>query len=162
MPEWLVERGIGETRAALVDDGDILEARIELERVTPAGTVLAARLVAVGANCRNAVARDECGTKYLLPRGAPGISQGAQLTIEVTREAFPGGESWKRPLARLSEQQPRAVGPLTDRLGGRELIFPAARDELAEAGWNELVEQARNGIAISATQRLSACVHRAG
>ena len=28
MPEWLIERGIGETRAALVEDGEIIEARV--------------------------------------------------------------------------------------------------------------------------------------
>jgi hypothetical protein len=31
LPEWLVERGIGETRAALVADGEIVEARVELD-----------------------------------------------------------------------------------------------------------------------------------
>ena len=28
LPEWLIERGIGETRAALVRDGRIIEARL--------------------------------------------------------------------------------------------------------------------------------------
>ena len=44
LPEWLIERGIGETRAVLVDGGEIIEARIELDGVTPAGSVLDARL----------------------------------------------------------------------------------------------------------------------
>ena len=46
MPEWLIERGIGETRAALIEDGEIVEARIELDGVDiAAGTIIAARLV---------------------------------------------------------------------------------------------------------------------
>jgi hypothetical protein len=44
LPEWLIERGIGETRAALVDGDEIVEARIDLDGTTPAGSVLAARL----------------------------------------------------------------------------------------------------------------------
>ena len=43
-PEWLIERGIGETRAALVEDGRIVEARIIRDSVVPAGSVLSAQL----------------------------------------------------------------------------------------------------------------------
>ena len=40
MPEWLIERGIAETRAALIEGGEIVEARVELDGVTPAGSVI--------------------------------------------------------------------------------------------------------------------------
>ena len=43
MAEWLYEAGIGEARAALVEDGAIVEARIELEGLR-AGTVEEGRL----------------------------------------------------------------------------------------------------------------------
>ena len=48
MPEWLIERGIGETRAVLVEDGGIVEARIELDGAVPVGSVVRARLTAIG------------------------------------------------------------------------------------------------------------------
>ena len=70
MPDWLIEQGIGETRAVLVEHGEIVEARLLREGITPAGTILPARLVSAG---RNAVARagpDE----YFLPKGAPGVT----------------------------------------------------------------------------------------
>jgi ribonuclease G len=140
LPDWLIERGIGETRRALVEDGEIIEARIALDGTTFAGSVLAARLVSAVA--RNAVARDKAGTEYLLPRGAPGVTEGASLHIEVTREAIPGNEPWKRPLARLTDEPPHEPTPL----GGRELSFPGPRDELGEAGWNDLVTQTASGI----------------
>jgi ribonuclease G len=146
LPEWLVERGIGETRAALVEDGAIVEARIELEGAVPAGSVIKARLADIGLNGRNAMAISEWGVEYLLPRGAPGISQGATLAIEVTREAIPGAEPWKRPLARVADNSPVVTTNLVKRIGGRELIFPGSRDELADAGWADLVEEARSGI----------------
>ncbi|MEP6982315.1 MAG: ribonuclease [Sphingomicrobium sp.] len=146
MPEWLIERGIGETRAAMVDEGEIVEARIELEGAIPAGSVIAARLANNGINGRNAIAVADSGAEYLLPRGAPGVSQGASLAIEVTREAIPGAELWKRPLARVSESAPTAARSLADRLSGREIVFPGARDELGQAGWEDLIEQARTGV----------------
>lgn len=146
MPEWLVERGIGETRAALVDDGEILETRVELDGAVPAGSVIAARLASTGIGGRNAVAIGDGGIEYMLPRGAAGVTQGATLDIEVAREAIPGPESWKRPLARLTERRPQQLPSLGERLGGRELIFPGSRDELATAGWNDLVEDARTGM----------------
>ncbi len=142
MPEWLIERGIGETRAALVDNGEIIEARIALEGATPAGTILRARLTDLGTSSRNAVAKDEYGTEYLLQRGSADNSEGATIAIEVTREAVPGSETWKRPLAKLASDEPR----IAPALRGRALAFPAPGDVLAEAGWLDLLEEARAGV----------------
>jgi hypothetical protein len=138
LPEWLIERGIGETRAVLVDHGEIVEARIQRDGVVPAGTVLGARLVRTG---RNAVARAG-QQEYLLSKGAPGITEGATLNIEVTRELLGGGEPWKRPLARATEAAP-AVAPA---LAGRSIAFPAPGDALEAAGWSDLLDEARSGI----------------
>lgn len=139
MPEWLIERGIGETRAALVDGGKIIEARIALENAVPAGSVVKAHLHDMGTDGRNAVAMAEAGVEYLLPRGAPNLSQGATLSIEVTREAIPGTEPWKRPLARMTDK-PLGIAPAAP---GRELAFPSPADELGTVGWDELVDEAR-------------------
>lgn len=142
MPEWLVERGIGETRYALVEDGEIIEARIQLDGVTPAGSVISAKLTSVGAKGRNAAATDEHGMEYLLPRGAERVTEGAVLAIEIIREAIPGTEPWKRPLAKVVGESAKAASPVV----GLEVALPAARDRLAEAGWNDLIEEARSGI----------------
>lgn len=146
MPEWLSERGIGETRAVLVDDDELVEARVELDGVRPAGSVLVARLVSAGINSRNAVAIGDGGREYLLPRGAPSATQGATLTIEVTRERIPGTEPWKRPLARVTDKPPEALPPLSERVGARLLPFPAPSDALEDFGWDDLIDEARTGI----------------
>jgi len=137
LPEWLVERGIGETRAALIEAGEIIEARIELDGVRPAGSVRAVRLVTTGANGRNAIVVSEGGTEYLLPRGAAGATQGATLTIEVTREAIPGKEPWKRPLGQVTDKAPAELPPLAERLG--------ARDAGLIEDWDDLIDEARSG-----------------
>ena len=138
MPDWWIERGIGETRFALVEDGAIVEARIDLEGAVPAGTVLEARLKQIA---RPAIAVAG-GVEYLLPKGALGVTEGAALNIEVTRQAIPGGEPWKRPLAKATDETVREAPPLI----GRELPFPAPRDELGQAGWNDLIDEARTGV----------------
>lgn len=138
MPKWLIERGIGETRAALIEDGRIIEARILRDGVVPAGTVLEARLKGVG---RNAVAIVD-SQEYLLPKGAPGVTEGARLSIEVTREALGGAEPWKRPMARMTDEPP----PPALALQGRELPSPAVDDELESAGWSDLLDEARTGL----------------
>lgn len=133
-PEWLIERGIGETRYALVEDGRIVEARILRDNVIPAGTVLEARLKSVG---RNAVVIAG-GHEYLLPKGAPGASEGQKLSIEVTREDLGGSEPWKRPLGRITGKVPgEAAAPQ-----GRE----ALSGELDEAGWEDVLGEARSGL----------------
>ena len=145
MAEWLIEQGIGENRAVLVEDGAIIEALVELDGVVPAGTVIAAKLMGVGIDGRNAVARDENGQEYLLSSAPKGSSEGRALSVEVTRSAFPGSEPWKRPLARGSELPPTLFPPLVDRLGGRLVALPTPTDELEQAGWADLLEEARSG-----------------
>jgi hypothetical protein len=131
LPEWLIEHGIGETRAALVENREIVEARVRRDGVIPAGTILEAKLVAVAPR----VAVEAGGETFLLPRGVSGVSEGRTLIIEVTREALGGAESWKCGLARVTSEAPRAAPPITD---GREARI---RD------WDDLLEEARSGIA---------------
>jgi len=130
LPEWLIERGIGETRCALVEDDEIVEARVRRDGVTPAGTILEAKLVAVAPR----VMVEAAGETFLLPRGVSGVSEGRTLFVEVTREALGGAERWKRGLARMSSDPPRAAPPLAE---GREARI---------VGWDDLLEEARSGI----------------
>jgi len=146
LPEWLVEKGVGETRAILVDDGQILEARIELDGTVPAGTILEARLIDSSAR----IARDSGGTEYLLRHVPREIAEGEALHVEVLRPELPGPEPWKRPIAKATRDEKRRPRSLAERLretgiGVRLLGFPSPRDELAESGWNELIDEARTG-----------------
>jgi len=130
LPEWLIERGIGETRYALVEDGEIIEARVRRDGVIPAGTILEAKLVAVAPR----VTVEGGGETFLLPRGVSGVSEGRSLVVEVTREALGGAEPWKRGLARITNEPPRAAPPLAE---GREGPI---------ADWDDLLEDARSGV----------------
>lgn len=136
MPEWLLERGIGEARAARVVNGEIVEARIFLDGLARAHSRRMARLKSAG---RPAIAEAD-GSEYLLPSGAPGVTEGADLIIEVTREGIPGAEPWKRPLARVTEEAPGAPALIDAEV----LSFPSADDVLGRAGWSDLIDEARS------------------
>ncbi|MGH6658588.1 MAG: ribonuclease, partial [Sphingomicrobium sp.] len=141
-PDWRIERGIGETRMARIQDGSIVEARILIDGQERAGAVIVARLASAGTRGRNAVTRAGDGQEYLLPRGAPGAAEGSSISIEVTRETIPGSEPWKRPLARFTDLPVGEAPPLV----GTRLPFPAPSDALGALGWNDLIDEARSGI----------------
>lgn len=152
MAEWLIERGIGETRRVLVEDGRIIEARVELDGVVPAGTIIAARLVTIGHSGRNAIARTGDGAEYLLPHTPPGVSEGGTISVEVTRETIPGNEPWKRPLARATDAAPAAP---PRQAGATLLPFPSPGiDALEAAGWSDLLAEAASGMVEFAGGRL--------
>ena len=130
MPEWIVEQGIGETRAALIENDEIVAARVRRDHVTPAGTILAAKLVAIAPRVTVAAA----GEQFLLPHGVAGISEGKSLFVEVTREALGGAEPWKRGLACRTDVSPRPAPPLADGRPG------------TIEGWDDVLDQARSGI----------------
>ena len=138
MPEWLVERGIGETRYARIKDGRIVEASILVDGIVPAGSELVGKLKRSGFQ----LFAEADGQDYLLPDGAHGVTDGAQLKFEVTRELIPGMETWKRPLGKLLH----GAAQLTDRISGREIAFPGKRNALNDAGWDEVIEEARSGV----------------
>ena len=136
-PEWLIELGIGERRAVRVDGGEIVEARVMLDGIVAAGSVLGAKLLRAGQPAIAVADRDE----YILRDGAGPATEGQALVIEVVRERIPGMEPWKRPLARVSEEAPREA-----QVDAAELPFPAPHDALEDAGWSDLIEEARTGI----------------
>jgi len=138
LPEQWIERGIGEIRVVQVENNAIVAARILRDDIVLAGTILAARLIETG---RLAVARAG-NQEYLLPKGAPGVTEGATLTIEVTREALAGAEPWKRPLARVTDAAPAAAPEIM----GLSVASVSPSDALEAAGWSDLLDEARSGI----------------
>ena len=138
MLDWLIERGIGEDRAVRIAGGEIVDARVFLHGPARAGTRLAARLK----TSRPRAIADSEGQEYLLPGGGAGVAEGAGIVIEVTREAIPGAEPWKRPLAKITDQSPGPSKPIAAEL----LAFPAPTDVLGAAGWWDLLEEARTGV----------------
>ncbi|GLR48331.1 ribonuclease E/G [Sphingomonas astaxanthinifaciens] len=138
MPEWVRERGIGETRLALLDDETILAARILPDDMLLAGTRLSARLAAVAPR---PLARLDDGSEVLLRSRPAGVTEGGRFDLEIVRPKFPGLEPWKRALGRPATD----TSPTSDAPAARDLVFPGGSDVLGRAGWDELLEQAASG-----------------
>lgn len=141
-------RGIGETRAALIEDDAILEARIEPEGMLTAGTVVEARLARRIPARNQGIAVWDSGEALLAPL-PPGVTQGALCRIEITRPPTPEPGKPKRARARPAAPDARpGPGPdLTERLPGARIAGPLDGDPLLRAGWSELTEQAETGRA---------------
>ncbi|MBS0504282.1 MAG: ribonuclease [Proteobacteria bacterium] len=147
MAEWLYEAGIGEARAALIEDGLIVEARIEREGSgARAGDVLPARLKhKAGRAGRAEIAFDDGATALLSPV-PPGLTEGGPLLAEIVREAIPERGNPKLPLARPSEGPARLAPSLAEGIAPARMLHPHEPDALEAAGWSELLEQAETGL----------------
>ncbi|MDF7773617.1 ribonuclease [Sphingomonas sp. AOB5] len=141
MPEWLYEAGIGEARAALVENGAILKARIELPGLR-AGAVIEGRLRA-----ENRVETAE--GDLLLDRAPPGVTQGAKLIVEIAREAIPEPGRAKLPKAIVTDKPPAPGPDLLARIAATGIPVrqprPHEADALEAAGWSEILEEATTG-----------------
>lgn len=153
MREWFYEAGIGEARAALVEDGRIVKARIEPDTPAPrVGAVVAARLVEMlpGRTGRVTFAGGAfAGGEAVLGMLPPGITQGAALTVEIVREApFERGRV-KLARAMPSDAAPAPAPDLLARIAASgvavRVCHPHEPDRLEAAGWSEVLEEARTG-----------------
>ncbi|MET0375993.1 MAG: ribonuclease [Rhizorhabdus sp.] len=154
MREWLYEAGIGETRAALIEDGAIVVAAIEADDDgVRAGTIAWARLTRIAIPGRRGIVTLDSGEDALIEPAPKGVSEGGRLLVEIHRAALPEPGRAKLAIARQAAMDAVAVGgpSLLDRLraSGEPLrqLQPHQPDALEAAGWSELVEEAATGHA---------------
>lgn len=114
-PEWLIEQGIGETRALLVDGERVLAARMMWPGELPAGTRIAGRLTAKLAGTRRGVALLDNGTEALVDHLPPGVNEGQALDLVITRAPLAERGRMKRAQARVATAEtPAPPAPLAE------------------------------------------------
>jgi len=145
LAEWLLEEGVGENRAVLVEDGCILEARIELPDTLPVGSIVPAKLTKILVPGRRALVTLEGGDEAILEALPPRLTEGQALGAEIIREPIPEAGRPKRALCRYSEEAPRTGRGLTERIGRAARHRPPGPDRFEQAGWSELLEEALTG-----------------
>ncbi|MBM3929220.1 MAG: ribonuclease [Sphingomonadales bacterium] len=145
MPEWFIEQGIGETRAALVEGDAILEARIFPEGELIAGTILRARLIARMPERGQGIVAWADGEALIAPLPA-GVTQGAETLVEITRPAISEPDKSKRARARPARSDAREGDAAADLPTGT-ILRHTDTDRLEAAGWSELLEEAATGRA---------------
>jgi hypothetical protein len=152
LAEWLYEAGIGEARAALVEHGAIRIARIEPDDAAPrVGAIVPARLVEITAKGREGLVALAGGGEALLSPLPAGITQGAALTVEITRAALPERGRAKRaraapaPAGAAERPGPDLLARITASGLPVRRLLPHQPDDLEAAGWSEVLEEARTG-----------------
>jgi hypothetical protein len=147
LAEWLIEDGIGEVRAILVDGDEVRAARLDWPGALAAGQVEDARLIARAAGAKRGTARFASGEEALvdgLPREA---SEGGVLRLKITRAAVAEAGRLKRAQARPTTDAPCAAPAPAGR---RVRRFPAgAWEDLFLEAWSG--EIAFNGGALTIT-----------
>jgi hypothetical protein len=152
LAEWLYETGIGEARAALVEDGAIRVARIERDDdgLRP-GAIVAGRLTEITVKGREGVVTLAEGGEALLSPLPPGVTQGASLKVEIVRAALPerGRAKRARAIPAPDDAGERAGPDLLARIGASGIavrrLLAHQPDALEAAGWSEVLEEAERG-----------------
>lgn len=144
MPEWLIEHGIGETRAALVEDGEIVEAIVELTDELRAGSIVSGRLADVSPERTRGWVETPCGAVLIQPVPRA-ITNGSKVTVEIIRQDIGEPRSSKAMIGRLTDE-PECEGPsLAAKIGEHVVVTAHGMDRLEAAGWHDLIDEAISG-----------------
>lgn len=158
MAEWLVEEGIGEHRALLVEGGEAIAAKIEWPGGLAAGLVEDAKLTHFDAQRRRGTALFANGEEALVGKLPSDARAGAPVRLEVTRPALAERGRFKRAQARVSDAAPRPAPTLAESLDASVVrSFPAGlwEDVWSEA-WSGEVAFPGGSLVVSPTPALTA------
>jgi Ribonuclease G/E len=143
LAEWVFERGIGEDRAALIEDDRIVEMHIELPGLR-AGSIVEGRLTRILVPGRRGVATLTDGSEVLI-EPLPKVSEGAAVRVQIMREFIAEPGAVKRAKGRISDMPLRTGPDLAARIGAHREIGPNDPDDFEAAGWSEWLEAAALG-----------------
>ena len=129
MADWLVEDGIGEQRALLVDGDEVLAAKLRWPGALHAGAQISAKLTTKRGTRGTATMPD--GREVLVDKLPREASEGSMLDLVITRAAMAEIGRYKMPAARPAE----TVGTADDVFAKSKTVrrFPSG---LWEDIWN--------------------------
>jgi len=145
LAEWLYEEGIGENRAILVEDEEIIAAAIELPGEMRSGSVLAGRLLRIVIPGRRGIVATDRGEVMVEPLPAA-LTQGQKVRVEVVREPIAEPGHPKLAKGRITEAEEREGPNLAERIGSPRPLGPLGPDRFHEHGWDELIGEAIEGV----------------
>ncbi|GMN13289.1 ribonuclease [Altererythrobacter sp. MTPC7] len=140
MADWLIEQGIAETRAILLDGGQVIAARMEWPGTLLAGEVADAVLVHRMAGSRRGTIRFASGQEALADRLPPSASEGATSRYRVTRPALAERDRRKMARAVPTDEDIRPAPTLAQNLPDARIVqrFPSGT-------WEDLWLEAWSG-----------------
>jgi ribonuclease G len=153
LAEWLIEAGIGETRAILIEGGEVVAARLDWPGALAAGQVEDAVLIARAAGSRRGTARFASGEEALVDQLPQDAREGAPIRLKVLRAAMAEAGRLKRAQARPTTDAPCPAPAPTGRTVTR---FPAALwEEVWSEAWLGQVEFAGGALTVTPTPAMT-------
>jgi ribonuclease G len=145
LAEWLYEEGIGENRAILVEDEDIIAAAIELPGEMRCGTVISGRLASIPLRGRRGIVETKRGEVLVEPL-PPALTQGQRVRVEIVREpiAEPGKPKFAK--GRITDADECEGPSLAERIGPARRLSPPGPDLFWEYGWGTLMDEAMGEV----------------
>lgn len=155
MPEWLIEEGIGETRALLVEGERVLAARLQWSGELAAGARVTGQLTAKLKGARRGVTLLDDGREALVDHLPPHITEGASLDLIITRAAIAERGRFKRAQARVAPADALA-GPPALPEGRIVHLFPAGLwEEVWHAASSASLDFAGGEVLLSVTPAMT-------
>jgi hypothetical protein len=137
LAEWLIEAGIAETRALLIDGEQVRAAKVVWPGELAAGTRTAGKLTAKLKGTRRAVAMLDNGTEALVDHLPSQVTEGQSFDLVITRASLAERGRLKRAQARVAGAD--APAPVPGWPEGRVVRrFPAGL-------WDEVWHAASSG-----------------
>lgn len=155
MAEWLIEEGIGETRALLIEGEHVRAARLVWPGEVAAGTRTTGKLTAKLKGTRRGVALLADGTEALVDHLPPQVTEGQSLDLVITRAPIAERGRLKRAQARVAGTDPGSPAPASP--AGRVVRrFPAGLwEDLWHAASSASLDFAGGEILVSVTPAMT-------
>ncbi|MEP5937357.1 MAG: ribonuclease E/G [Erythrobacter sp.] len=156
-PEWLIEEGIGESRALLVENDQIIGAKLFWLSKECARTILMAKIVSRRAGSSRALCLSPSGVEINvsgLPRDA---SEGSDVRLIITREAIAERGRLKRAQARyFGDDKPHIPPASVFDTGKLVRRFPAGLwEDVWDAASTRQIDFVGGSLVISTTPAMT-------
>jgi hypothetical protein len=125
LAEWLVEHGVGESRALLVEGDDVMAAKMRWPDELFAGKPVAVQLVSKPSGAQRGLAVDETGNEILVDGVPAQFTEGQRLVVRITRAPMAERGRLKRAQARAETEGARLVPGDIFVLGDTVRSFPS-------------------------------------
>ena len=150
---WLYEAGIGENRALRLDNGELVQIRIERgDDSARAGAVINAKFTRQWVAGKTGIVTLPDGQEVLLQPLPKRLTEGAAVRVEVVRAAMieRGGQAKRAKAQPVEQDRPLSDGAnLLAEISASGLrvkqLHAHGLDLFAQHGWHEAMEQAETG-----------------
>lgn len=155
---WLIEQGIGEDRAVLLDGAEVVAAKIDWPGSAAPGQVENATLIRRAGGSRRGLLRLKSGEEALVDRLPREASEGAPIRVEILRSAMAETGRYKLAQSRPCDAPLRPAPRLADILPDARVVrqFPAGvwEDVWGEA-WSGAVAFSGGALVLSPTPAMT-------